>query len=167
MGVVPENLRIDALRRLGLSEPLVRQSAGERLHPLLGFRCQGPPWKSYHGAGCPGGPPLVPLWDCCDTVTGVRGGRPGCVEFIEFSVEAPEEYVILARTEQGLWAVVFDAIYEDADHAGVEDLAGAARAVGFRFLDRVAARDEAALGTFEGHREWLRRLVGGIDGEGS
>jgi hypothetical protein len=111
MPVVPEGQRLDNLRRLGLSEALIRQSGGDHVHPLLEFRCPGPPLYSYRGARSPEGPPLVPLWDCGDSVTGVwvRDG----LEFIEFSIEAPEEHTVLARTEQGLWATVFVHLYED------------------------------------------------------
>src|SRR5438034_666015 len=127
MPVVPEGDRLDALRRLGLSDPLVRVSAGERVHPLFWFRCQGPPWHSYHGAGCPDGPPLVPLWDCGDTVTGVweRGGR---LEFIRFDVDDPEGYDTLASTEQGLWAMVLADLHEDGCEAAPDDFRMAARA---------------------------------------
>jgi hypothetical protein len=164
MAVVPENERLDTLRRLGMSDPLVRLAAGEPVHPAFGFRCQAPPWYSYRGAGCPAGPPLAPLWDCGDTVTAVweRAGRP---EFIEFSIEADEEFWVLAASEQGLWAALFVAMFEDEDGA-VEPLRGAAESVGFRFLDRVVAgHQEADLSTFDTHAAWLRALVAGIDRE--
>ena len=162
MPVVPEPERLDTLRRLGLSDPLVRLSAGEELHPVFAFRCQGPPGRAYHGAGVPDGPPLAPLWDCGDTVTGVweQGGRP---EFIGFSVEAPDEYWVLAATEQGLWATVFADLFEDRDDLAPEDFDGAARLVGFRFIGRVVYRDEAAVSTCEGREAWLRGVVAGID----
>ena len=165
MPVVQEGQRLDMLRRLGLSEALVRQSTGERLHPLFEFRCQGPPFYSYHGAGCPEGPALAPLWDCGDSVTGVwiRGGR---VDFIEFDIEAVAEYRVLAHTEQGLWATVFVNLYEDRDDLGSEAFRDAARAVGFRFLDRlVAAYDSADVSTFDAHEAFLGSLIGAIDGE--
>lgn len=165
MTVVPENERLDALRRLGLSGPLVRLAAGKPVHPAFGFRCQAPPRYSYHGAGCPGGPPLTPLWDCGDTVTAVweRDGRP---EFIEFCIEADGEFWVLAATEQGLWATVFTALVEDRDDLGADELRDAAQVVGFRFLDRVVAgRQEADLSTFEQHAAWLQGLVAGIDRE--
>ncbi|HTK75143.1 MAG TPA: hypothetical protein VL371_07770 [Gemmataceae bacterium] len=163
MPVVEEAQRLDTLRRLGLSEALVRQSSGEPVHPLLAFRCQGPPFYSYHGAACPEGPPLAPLWDCGGSVTGVwvRGGR---LEFIEFSIEAHEEYTILAHTEQGLWAAVFVNLYEDRDDLGPDAFGDAARAVGFRYLDRlVTSYGSADVSTFEAPAAFLRNLVGTID----
>lgn len=165
MPVVAEGQRIDTLRRLGLCEALVRQSSGEPVHPLFRFRCGGPPHYSYHGAGSPDGPPLAPLWDCCDSVTGVwvRSGR---LEFIGFSIEAPEEYSALAHTEQGLWATVFVNLYEDRDDVAPEAFRDAARAVGFRFLDRLmASYDSADVSTFEAHDAFVSGLVAMIDNE--
>jgi hypothetical protein len=114
-------------------------------------------------AGTPVGPPLVPLWDCNDSVLGVWE-RPDGPEFIEFSIEADEEYTTLARTEQGFWATQFDFFYEC--EIPDDELREAAAAVWFRFLDQLmAAREEAAdrLTTFEGHRAWLDAAVASID----
>ena len=88
------------------------------------------------------------------------------MEFIEFDIECVEEHTVLAHTEQGLWAVVFVNLYEDRDDLGPEAFRDAARAVGFRFLDRlVAAYDCADVSTFEAHEAFLVSLVGAIDGE--
>ena len=163
MAAVPEDQRIAALRRLDVSEPLVRLASGECVHPTFRNSCLGPPYYAYHGAGVPDGPPLVPLWDHGDTVAGVWDRADG-PEFVEFSIEADDEVWPLARTEQGFWATRFDSLYE-AD-VPVEELREAAAAVGFRFLDRLVASREAAagrLGTFEGHAAWLRELVAAID----
>jgi len=161
---MPEGVRIDGLRRLGLSEALIRQSAGNCLHPLLEFRCAGPPYRSYHGAGCPEGPPLAPLWECGDSVTGVWV-REGRLEFIQFSIEDQKEYRVLARTEQGLWATVFVNLYEDRDDLAPQAFRDAAGAVGFRFLDRLVASYVSGFPTFEAHEAFLSDLVGTIDGE--
>ncbi|MDB5307172.1 MAG: hypothetical protein JWO38_1374 [Gemmataceae bacterium] len=164
MPVVEDVHRLDVLRRLGLSDPLVRQSSGEQLHPLFWFRCQGPPWYSYHGAGCPEGPPLMPLWDKGDTVTAawVKDGR---LEFIEFGIEWSDEYVVLAHTEQGLWATVFVLLLEDEDSLELEDFREPAWVVRFRFLDRLVYGRDGGTQTFEEHRAWLREVVEGIDRE--
>jgi hypothetical protein len=164
MPVVDEAQRLDAVRGLGLSDPLRRQAAGERLHPLFWFRCQGPPWYSYHDAGYPAGPPLVPLWDCDDTVTAVWA-KNGVLEFIEFSVEGPDEYIVLAHTEQGLWATVFVSLLEDEDALELDAFREPARVVGFRFLDRLVPEREGGIRTFEEHRVWLRDVVASIDQE--
>lgn len=164
MPVVPEGVRIETIQRLGLSEALVRQSSGDYVHPLFNFRCLGPPFYSYHGASSPEGPPLAPLWDCGDSVTGVWV-REGQLEFIEFSIERPEESTLLARTEQGLWATVFVKLYEDEDKLGVDDFRDAANAVGFRFLDRLVALYGSGHPTFEAHRAFVRSLTSEVDGE--
>jgi hypothetical protein len=167
MAAVAEDRRIAELRHLGVSEPLVRLASGDCVHPTFRHSCLGPPYYVYHMAGTPSGPPLVPLWDCNDTVLGVweRDNGP---EFIEFSIESEDEdeYTLLARTEQGFWATQFDLYYES--DIPDEELREAAAAVGFRFLDRLVAAREAAgdrLGTFEGHQAWLGELVAGIDRE--
>ena len=163
MAAVSEDRRIAELRRLGASEPLVRLASGDCVHRMFRDSCLGPPFFVYHGAGTPDGPPLMALWDCNDTVVGVWE-RPDGPEFIEFNIEADDEYWPLARTEQGFWATQFDFYYEC--EIPDEELREAAAAVGFRFLDRlVAAREAAAdqLGTFEGHAAWLRELVASID----
>jgi hypothetical protein len=159
MPVVPEDQRLDVLRCLGLSEPLVRLSAGESVDPLFEYRCQGPPWYCYHGAHTPAGPPFAPLWDCCNSVTGVWE-KDGRLEFLEFSIEdRDDEYTVLAHTEQGLWATVFADLYEDRDKMVPAEFMAPARLVGFRFVDRVVVRDEGAVATFEGRHEWLRKVV--------
>ena len=109
----------------------------------------------------------IPLWDCNDAVLAVWNRLDG-PEFIKFDIEAWDEYTPLARTEQGFWATQFDAYYES--EAPVEELREAATAVGFQFLDRqLTARDaaESRLGTFDGHRTWLKELVTTIDRESS
>lgn len=167
MAVVPEDQRITELRRLGASEPLVRLSSGEAVHEMFRYGCLGPPYYVYHMAPTPTGPPLVPLWDCNDTVVGVWE-QPDGPEFIEFSIEDDDEYTPLARTEQGFWATQFDFFYEC--DVPLEELREAAAAVGYRFLDQhLAAREVGAsqLSTFEGHQTWLRELVAGIDWESS
>jgi hypothetical protein len=167
MAAVPENRRIAELRRLGVSEPLVRLASGDCVHRMFRHSCLGPPYYFYHMAGTRAGPPLAPLWDCNDTALGVWERADG-PEFIEFSIEAEDEdeYTPLARTEQGFWATQFDFYY--GGEIPDEEVREAAAAVGFQFLDRLVAAREAAgsqLSTFEGHQAWLRELVAGIDRE--
>ena len=156
MPVVEVSLRLDGLSQLRLSDSLIRQSAGEQLHPLLWYRCLGPPYFVYHGAGVPDGPLLYPLWDCCDDVTAVwqRGGQQ---QFIEFGVESPAEFKVLAASEQGLWASVFIDLYEDNDTLQRDDFIEPARLVGFRFLDELLAEyDLAGHESFEQHQAFVR-----------
>jgi hypothetical protein len=163
MALVAEDQRMAELQRLGASVALLQLAAGVCIHAAFGGSCLGPPYYVYHGAGVPDGPAFVPLWDHCSRVCGMRR-RPDGVEFIEFSIEAPRDFKILATTEQGFWASRFDFFYECEVPNDV--LRAAADAVGFRFLDRyLAEREEveADLNTFSAHHDWLRDLVARID----
>ncbi len=136
MTTIPEDRRFTELRRLRVSDALLRLSCGDCIHEMFRDSCLGPPHYVYHEAGVPNGPPLIPLWDCNGIVVGMWE-KPDGAEFIEFSIEADDEYSPLARTEQGLWARQFDFFYES--DAPVEKLREAAAAVGFQFLDRYLA----------------------------
>lgn len=163
MAVVPENQRLEELRRLGLSEPLIRLASGVCIHPMFRNGCLGPPYFVYHGADTPEGPSLVALWDCNDTVVGVWE-RPDGLEFIDFSIEACDECRPIARTEQGFWAAQFDFLYEC--EIPDQELREAAATVGFRFLDQLVASKEAAAGrqgSYDGHAGWLRDVVAELD----
>jgi hypothetical protein len=163
MAVVPENQRIHELRRLGLSEPLIRLSSGDLIHDLFRFGMLGPPYYAYHDAKTPDGPPLIPLWDHGDSVLGIWR-QAGGIEFIRFCIEKDREYERLARTEQGFLAGQFDFLYES--EAPLDRLREAALLAGFRFLEPYLAARQVAepdLGTFEKHKAWLQALVAGID----
>jgi hypothetical protein len=164
MGAVSASKRVEALRALGVSEPLIQLSCGEELHRLFSVSYKGPPWYVYHGSiGVPKGPPFVPLWEFAEVATGVRRQADG-PEFIKYSFGRPREYTVLARTEQGFWATAFDFLWEGG--ASDEELRAAAGVVGFRYLDRLLlAREQAELDTFELHQAYLRGLVAGIDAE--
>lgn len=165
MAVVAEDQRMPELRRLGASAPLMRLAAGECLHEAFRGSCLGPPCYVYHGAAVPDGPPLVPLWDHGSRVAGLRAGPDGS-EFIEFSIETPQAFEVVARTEQGFWTTRFDFLYECEVPDDV--LRQAAEQVGFRFVDRYMSAREAAeeqLRTFHDHRTWRRELVARIDHE--
>jgi hypothetical protein len=165
MAVIAQAQRMAELQRLGLSTPLMRLAAGECIHEAFRASCLGPAFYVYHGAHVPAGPPLIPLWDSGDTVFGVWEKSDG-LEFIAFSIETPDEFERVARTEQGFWATRFDFLYE-CDLPD-EALQHAADTVGFRFLEKhLASREEAEdrLDTFQGHRSWLRELVETIDQE--
>lgn len=166
MAAVAEGERVATLRRLEISDSLVRLSCGELLHEQFNDLCLGPPWYVYNGAVlAPDGPPLAVLWEWSEQVTGVwrRGGR---LEFIRYGFGWPEEFEILASSEQGFWATQFDLLYEC--DAPLEELRAAAVVVGFRFLERYLSSRKAAesgLDTFERHKAWLRELVAGIERE--
>ena len=163
MAAIAEHLRMSELRRLGASAPLMQLAAGQCIHEAFRDSCLGPPFYVYNGADVPEGPTLVPLWDHGSRVCGLRAGE-GSLEFIEFSIELPQDFERVAGTEQGFWATRFDFLYEcDLSDEVLLDAAGL---VGFRFLERyLTAREafEEQLGGFSAHRAWLQELVAGID----
>ena len=166
MPILPEMSRVPTLREWGISEPLIRLSCGEELHTAISIGCQGPPWYVYHGSvNPPRGPALAVLWEWSEQVTGVWRQKAG-LEFIRFGFGCPDEFEVLAHTEQGFWVTQFDFFYES--DAQIEGLREAASIVGFRFFDQYLASREAAenqLDTFEGHWAWRSRLVACIDQE--
>lgn len=151
------------LRRLGASEYLIRMARGERLHPLLDYRCAAPSYLAAHGAAAPRDTTLIALWDCCDTVTALRI-LPDRSDFIAFDVEHSDEFRVLAQTEQGLWSSVFVDVIEDEPDSGIDELAPAAAAVGFRHLPHTLAQyDCHPHATAQQHRDFFDALVRGID----
>jgi hypothetical protein len=165
MAAVPEEERVAMLRELGASESLIRLACGEDLHPQLSDGYKGPPWYLYHGEiGAPKGFRFCGLWEFCDRATGVRKRRRGGIEFIRYAFGSPDEYTVLARSEQGFWAVAFDFLYE-AD-APLGELREVAEIVEFRYLDRfLATRAAIELDYTNFHDVYLRRLVRSIDRE--
>ena len=160
MPVISEESRLNEMRRLGLSEPVIRLSAGEIIHDL--FRYEEAPYYVYHDAEVPDGPDLIPLWDGSDMVTGVWE-KDGRLEFIRFCIESPHEFSVLAKTEQGLLATLFIQYYEFTDgEAG--SLREPARLIGFRFLDElVASYESLSHKTSEEHDTFVRKFVAQID----
>src|SRR5262245_45236011 len=116
MPIFPEETRLDELARLGLSRPIIRLAAGERLHRLFDPRFVGPPDYVYgldeDEVSVPDGPPLVPLWSFADGVQGVWEAEGG-LEFIDYDIEVPDHFEVVARTEQGFLAWMFITLHED------------------------------------------------------
>jgi hypothetical protein len=85
---------------------------------------------------------FVPLWECTETVVGVRRTPPGRA-FLEWDLESPDRPVLLARSEQGLFFWLFSYLIEyeqwEDDAAALGRLRAAAAAVGFRHFDRLWA----------------------------
>lgn len=165
MPVVPKSERLEGLRQLGLSDPLIWQAAGEQLHPYFWYRCLGPSRLVDQGAGVPDGSLLYPLWDCEDVTTAAwqPGGR---LQFIEFKCESPGPYAVLASSEQGLWARVFDLLHEDYLTLQREDFEVPAQIAGFRFLDMIWDEYErTSHASFEQHEKFLVEVVGRIDAQ--
>lgn len=163
MAVVPEDQRVATLRRLGISEPVIGLSCGENIHDLFSISCEGPPWYVYHSAEVPGGPPFVPLWEFAEGVTGVWV-RDGRLEFIEFDVEAPEEFWVLARSEQGFLASLLLWHYQNRDDLEWADFKQPAEAIGFRYLaELVAAYEQAPIADYDSYKAFRRQFVAQLD----
>jgi hypothetical protein len=106
------------------------------LHDLFRVSCQGPLYYVYHEAEVSDGPPFAPLWEFAEGVTGVWQ-RAGRLEFIAFDVEEPEEYWVLAYTEQGFLATLFLEFCQNRDDLQWTDFEDPARMVGFRYLSEL------------------------------
>ncbi|SDX20475.1 hypothetical protein [Lysobacter enzymogenes] len=163
MNVVAESERLARLRALPLSPALRAMAEGRLPHPQL-WRCQtGTPFYVYRGAEVPAGPVLIPLWDWNDWVLGVRE-RPDGLEFVRFDIEMPDEVECLARTEAGLWARLFDALYED--DLELEELEAIAQAVDYRYWPLQLQRRQTAepqFGTDLTHPQWLEETIAAVD----
>jgi hypothetical protein len=159
MPVFPQEGRLDELRRLGLSEPLVRLAAGELIHPVFDPGFVGPPGYVYRRpedqTSVPDGPPLVPLWSFADSVQGVWEVDSG-LEFVNYGIEAPDKAEVVARTEQGFLAWMFlslhESLFDDEDEFAT--LPDAADVVGFRhYAEWLDAYEAVEVNSFE---EWDR-----------
>jgi hypothetical protein len=171
MRPVPKSDRVAKLRRLGVSDAVIRLATGAvkvSLFPLLRT-----PYKVYRGIDWPArGLVFAPLWEEGDVVTAARE-RGGGTEFFAFSVEDPLARWRLAGSEQGLLATLFnDPVNECYDEPeGVASLraklAAAAEAVGFRHLadlDAVYAANYPRPG--EALERAYRRFLRGLDAAG-
>jgi hypothetical protein len=134
--------RLDKLRQLGLSEDMLRLAVGDPPHQLFDFECVEPyEILPEHGGRPPDPDRFIPLWqDSSGLVIGCWE-KAGRVEFIRFSLEWPDEYDVVAYSEQGLLARIFADIVQYVDWndeaATVELLREAAKTVGFAHLDEV------------------------------
>jgi hypothetical protein len=163
MSVVPEDHRIKELQRLGLSESLIRLSEGLIPDEIFEYRCKTP-FYVYQGLRLPEGEVIVPLWDCGDVVTAVRGPLADKLEFIRFGIEYVDEFQIIARTEQGMLAHLFVEFVEDNDEWPPREFDDAANLVGFRYMSTLVAEyDSSDHSTPERHGEFVCRLVSAID----
>ena len=163
MPVVAQDQRMSALRKLGLSEPLLRLALGECIHELFRGNCLGPPYYAYQGAAVPSVGSFLPLWDHGDVMVGLVE-LEGHVAFAEQSIETPGVVRHVAYSESGFWASRFDFLYEC--DVMLDELRQAAVRVQFREVERyLAARSsaETSLGTFSSHSTWLRDVIDGID----
>lgn len=163
MPILPEDDRIKELQRLGLSESLIRLSEGMTPNEIFKYRCKTP-FYVYHGSRLPEGEAIVPLWDCGDVVTAVRGPSSNKLEFIRFGIEYVDEFQIIARTEQGMLAHLFVELFEDNDEWTPREFDEPANLVGFRYMPMLVAEyNSSDHSTSERHGEFVRRLVSAID----
>lgn len=163
MPVVREEHRIEELQKLGLSESLIRLSEGKIPDETFQYRCKTP-FYAYHGSRLPDGEIIVPLWDCGDFVTAVRGPTADKLEFIRFGIEYVDEFQIIARTEQGLLAHLLVELFEDNDEWTPREFEVPANLVGFRYMSTLVAEyNSSDHSTPERHGEFVRRLVSAID----
>jgi hypothetical protein len=163
MPVIASKLRIEKLKQLRLSEPIIAMASNEQVNIQFSYYQSAPPFYVYAGAHVPDGPLVIPLWDEGDTVIAVWE-KMGALEFIKFSIEQPEYYSILSSTEQGFWAHQFDFLYEaDLEIDVLEEIA---YVVSFKYLSfYLTEREkvEGTLGTYDVHQQWLKSIVKQID----
>jgi hypothetical protein len=129
------------LAEAGLSTALL--SLATERWPVPGFE-----FPCGHVYRCYSVPPecwpegFVPLWECMETVVGVRRTPVGRA-FMEWYLESPAPPVLLAWSEQGLLFWLFSYLIEyeewEDEAAALERLRAAAAAVGFRHFDRLWA----------------------------
>jgi hypothetical protein len=135
--------RIADLARLGFSTPLLELSAGRTPHPLFQNICNDP-YYIYHGGSSPSGLRIVPIWEEGMLLTAASEIETG-LQVIRFSLELPNAYWVIARSEQGLWADLFASLVDgwSRSEADPDEVAEAARAVNFRLLEETLAFIEA------------------------
>jgi hypothetical protein len=163
MAVIPESQRVTALRQLGISEPIIRLSCGEHIHNLFSISCEGPPWYVYHNAEVAKGPLFIPLWEFAESVTG-RWACDGRLVFIEFDVEAPDNYWVMARSEQGFIASLLLWQYQNRDDLEWADLIGPSEAIGFRHLtELVPAYGQKTITGYDDFKTFHQDFVAQLD----
>lgn len=141
--------RIAELKALGISDGVIKLCRRQKQEAFR-FRCR-PSYYIYHGGTIPIGPRIVPMWEEGTSQTVVRRSQDS-LEFIHYSLEDPDEWEIVAYSEQGLLAYRFlpivDAYLSDAEHDAREGdaraqqkalkaLTRAADYVGFDMLQEV------------------------------
>jgi hypothetical protein len=166
--VTAESRREAELRRLGVADSLVRLSNGEVIHDLFEFLCKGPPYFVYEGeAGTPRGPKFTPLWDeYSDGVVGVWERGDG-LEFIDFSIESPDEYTVLSRTDQGLMARMLLSQFQNVvlGEMDWELYREPARVLGFRYFGRlVSAHQRREVSDYDAFLAFRDEFVARVDG---
>ncbi|MEP6901887.1 MAG: hypothetical protein ABJA66_09060 [Actinomycetota bacterium] len=104
--------RISELSRLGFSQPILELSSGRKPHPIFEDTCNDPYYIYLEGSFIPFDLRVIPLWEAGIKQTAVWE-KQDRIEIIEFSLESPEEYEVIAYSEQGLWAYMFAYFIDD------------------------------------------------------
>jgi hypothetical protein len=128
--------RISELSRLGFSQPVLELSAGGKPHPIFEDICNNP-YYFYHGGSTPFNLPIIPIWEEGMMQTAVLETQDRN-EIIEFSLESPDEYEVIAYNEQGLWANLFASFIDNwvRPEYDLSIVKEAADAVNFLFLEK-------------------------------
>ncbi len=143
-----DDLRIDELRQLGLSEPVIRMAMGEVVHDALWWICL-PLSPVVAEPPTPSGSHFVPLWSFAGGITGAMVRDDG-KEFADYAIDCLQEgFEFVAHTEQGLLAYLLSHLVHD-------QLVDVSEAVGFRFPAELRVHSDI---------QGLRSLIGRIDSE--
>lgn len=141
MPQVPEDQRLDALQRMGLSPVLLALASERWPDPAFEFTC-GHPYRCYSVPDEYWPEPFVPLWECTETVIGCRREAGGLV-YLDWYLESLDPPGRIARCEQGLLFWLFSYIVEyeewDSEEAALGRLRAVAATVGFRHFERLWA----------------------------
>ena len=137
MPVVPLESRVDEMKRLGFSEPLIKIATGrgDEVHAVFGiFQPSGPEEFALYGEDSiyPEGPPLLHLWEYWGCIQVAAWVKEGELEFIEY-LSGEWKYRVIARTEQGLFSYMIFTLCVN-ERLGWEDCDGPVAALGFRYF---------------------------------
>lgn len=126
--------RISDLSRLGFSSPILELSSGRKPHQIFEHICNDP-YYIYYGGTIPFNLTIIPIWEEGMILTAVLE-RQERNEIIEFSLENPDQFEIIAYSEQGLWANLFASFIDDwkRPQYDLDIVKAAASVVGFLFL---------------------------------
>lgn len=160
--IVSKGDRLNVLRDLNLSEPVLKLASGQCIHTAFEYCCESL-YEIYHGGEGPTGLTIAPLWQHGDSVTAVDLTTQGQVRFLEFSIEGPDEYWVLATTEQGMLGQLFISLLERAyEPDELEEVRQAAQVVGFKHLDLLQTIYEGSCSDKQ-YEERVRKTIAAID----
>lgn len=126
--------RITELSRLGFSQPILELSSGRKPHSIFDDVCNDP-FYIYEGGTTPFEMEVIPIWENGMVLTAAIE-KPNGTEIVEYNLEAPEEYEIIAYSEQGLWANLFASFVDgwSREESSLNDIEEASQIVRFLLL---------------------------------